>query len=131
LAAHFSPQKLSRNRWLVKIVEKWAVKRKQERIQWRIEQNGGRVLKTLEDPETEDVRKILHRQTVLPYEGTLEKVGFGSRECAEVSRYQGNEGKPKFGLQIRGHCTFESIRWLNRATDVDCAMDCLAKDAHL
>jgi hypothetical protein len=51
------------------------MKRRPDRIHWQIEQNDGRVMKSLEDPQFEDVGKVAVRQKVRHEEGTHEIVG--------------------------------------------------------
>jgi hypothetical protein len=50
-------------------------------------------MKTLEDPEREEVHKVIDRQRALPKEETHEKVGLVSKDCAEVGRCQCNGGE--------------------------------------
>jgi hypothetical protein len=66
--------------------EKLGMKRRRDRIHGRIEQDGGRGLKSLGDPQAEEVRKDAPRQTVPHYEGTQEKIAFGPRDYVEVGR---------------------------------------------
>jgi len=50
------------------------VKRKHDRIHWRTDQDGGKVKKTLEDLQSEEVHKVGLRHTVLRHKGTHEMV---------------------------------------------------------
>jgi hypothetical protein len=71
-------------------LEKMAVKRTHERIQWRVEREGGRVMKDLENRQSEEAGKVDHRGTIRPREGHHEMVG-------QVFKAFGPQNNPEAG----------------------------------
>jgi hypothetical protein len=95
LAAKATPRQLVRQKF-----ENLAVKRRKDRMHWRIEQDGERVIKTLEDSGSKKICKVFLYHVVLSRERTSERPGLvpGIREKATLR--SATAGKRKLGLPI-------------------------------